>query len=235
MSARRALKDDERLAWLRLARTEALGPTTFAALLARFPDAREALQAAPRMARRGGGDLKIPSVSDAARELEKLAALKGRMIAFVEPAFPAALAALDPPPPLITVLGDASLLERDMIAVVGARNASALGIKFARTIAADLGAGGLVVVSGMARGIDQAAHSGALKTGTVAVVAGGIDVIYPPENRTLYEEIRENGLIVAEMPPGRPPCRVTFRGAIASFQAWRAAPSSSKRRNAPVR
>lgn len=208
--ARRVLKNDERLAWLRLARTETLGPTTFAALLNRFPDIREALEAAPRMARRGGGDLKVPPASDAARELEKLASLGGRVIASIEPAFPAALAALDPPPPLISVLGDPELLSRDMVAVVGARNASALGIKFSGLIARDLGAAGLVVVSGLARGIDQAAHAGSLETGTVAVVAGGADVVYPPENRTLYDSIRERGVIVAEMPLGLPPIAKHF-------------------------
>ncbi len=204
-SARRVLKHDERVAWLRLSRTETIGPTTFAALLNRFPDIREALDAAPRMARRGGGELKVPTASDAGRELEKLASLGGRMIASIEPTFPAALAALDPPPPLISVLGDPALLARDMVAMVGARNASALGIKFARNIANDLGAAGLVVVSGLARGIDQAAHTGSLETGTVAVVAGGADVVYPPENRALYDSIRERGLIVAEMPLGLPP------------------------------
>lgn len=202
---RHRLTDAERRAWLRLARTENIGPATFAALLARFGDAGEALDAAPRLARRGGGELRCPSDAEAAREIEALAALSGRMIACVEPEFPAGLTALDPPPPLIAVIGDAGVLARDMVAIVGARNASALGIKLAQRISTDLGAAGLVIASGLARGIDHAAHQGALSSGTVAVVAGGVDVVYPPENRALYESIRAQGAIVSEMPLGAAP------------------------------
>ncbi|MEA2824673.1 MAG: processing protein, partial [Alphaproteobacteria bacterium] len=173
MTARRILRDDERRAWLRLARTETIGPTTFAALIARFPDVREALDAAPRLARHGGAkELRMPSEADARGEIEALARLGGRLLASIEPDFPSPLAALDPPPPMIAVLGDPALFKREMVAVVGARNASALGIKFATRLAADLGAAGLVVASGLARGIDHAAHNGALNTGTVAVIAG---------------------------------------------------------------
>ena len=205
MSAR-SLRDDERRSWLRLARTDNVGPTTFAALIRRFPDVREALAAASRLARRGGGEnLRSPSDAEAADELAKLAAIGGRIIACIEPDFPTGLAALDPPPPLIALVGHAELMRREMIAIVGARNASALGIKFASQMAADLGAAGLVVVSGLARGIDHAAHKGALATGTVAVVAGGIDVIYPPENKALYEEIMARGALVSEMPLGMAP------------------------------
>jgi DNA processing protein len=206
MSTRaRTLHDDERRAWLRLARSESIGPITFAALLARYPDPRDALDAAPRLARRGGGQMKIPSDAEAAKELEDIARLGGRVIASREPEFPAGLAALEAPPPMITVLGDAALLKRDMVAVVGARNASGLGIKFARRIAQDLGAAGFVVASGMARGIDAAAHDGALGTGTVAVTGGGPDIIYPPANAALYEAIRRQGAIVSEMALGTAP------------------------------
>jgi len=201
MTAKRTLGDEERRAWLRLARSESIGPATFAALIARFKDAREALAEVPQLARRGGAHaLKTPSDADACAEIEGVAALKGRIIASVEPDFPPSLAALDPPPPVISVLGDVKLLQRDMIAIVGARNASALGAKFAARIAADLGQAGLVVASGLARGIDAAAHTGALASGTVAVVAGGLDVVYPPENSSLYEKIAASGAIVAEMP-----------------------------------
>jgi DNA processing protein len=205
VTARRRLGDEERRAWLRLSRSETIGPASFAALLARFPDAREALAAAPRMARRGGGDPRIPSDSDAARELDALAKLSGRMIASVEPDYPAGLAALDPAPPLIAVLGDVTLLARDMVGIVGARNASALGITFARRMAEGLGGAGLVVASGMARGIDTAAHTGSLATGTVAVVAGGVDIVYPPENQALYERLRADGAVISEMPLGTQP------------------------------
>src|SRR5262249_39659184 len=157
-----------RRAWLRLARTETIGPTTFANLIARFPDAREALDAAPRLARRGGAaELRIPSEAEANAEIEALKRLGGRLVAAIEPDFPAGLAALEPPPPLISIIGNAAVLKRDMVGVVGARNASALGIKFATRLAADLGQAGLVVVSGLARGIDHAAHTGSLETGTV--------------------------------------------------------------------
>jgi len=201
MSKKRTLGEEERRAWLRLARSETIGPATFAALMARFHDAREALAQAPRLAKRGGAQgLRTPSDSDAASELQALAKLGGRMIASIEPDFPYGLAALDPPPPMISVLGDVKLLQRDMVAIVGARNASALGVKFASRLAGDLGQAGLVVASGLARGIDSAAHSGSLDSGTVAVVAGGLDVIYPPENTALHASIAAKGAIVAEMP-----------------------------------
>jgi DNA processing protein len=127
------------------------------------------------------------------------------MIAACEPDFPQGLAALEAPPPLINALGHRSLLTRDMVAIVGARNASALGRKFAQTIATDMGNAGLVIASGLARGIDTAAHEGSLATGTCAVVAGGIDIVYPPENKALYERIRTEGVIVSEMPAGTTP------------------------------
>src|SRR5690349_13441768 len=173
MSNRRALNESERLAWLRLARTESIGPSSFAGLLQRFGDAREALKEAPRLARRGGaaGELRIPSEADARAELDALAELGGRIVASIEPEYPTGLAVLDPPPPIISVLGRLDILQREMVAIVGARNASALGIKFATQLARDLGEAGLVISSGLARGIDHAAHSGALDTGTVAVVA----------------------------------------------------------------
>ncbi|HEX3431442.1 MAG TPA: DNA-processing protein DprA [Rhizomicrobium sp.] len=203
----RPLSDAERRDWLRLARSQNVGPVTFAALIERFHSATAALEQLPRLARRGGatGELKIPGKVDAERELETTAKLGARVIASVEPDFPFGLAALDAPPPVIAVLGDGSILSREMVAIVGARNASALGRKFAAELASDLGSSGLVVVSGMARGIDTAAHDGALATGTVAVLAGGVDDIYPPENARLYERIRESGAIVSEMPVAHKP------------------------------
>ncbi|MEI9994011.1 MAG: DNA-processing protein DprA [Rhizomicrobium sp.] len=201
-----ALSDSERRAWLRLARTQNVGPVTFAQLVARFGSASAALKEVPRLVKRGGGDtLRIPGDDEAAREIAALAKLGGRMIASCEAAFPRGLRAAEPVPPLLSVLGHATLLEREMIAVVGARNASALGRKLANTLAHDLAEGGLVVVSGLARGIDAAAHEGALNRGTCAVVAGGVDNIYPPENAALYERIRTQGCIVSEMPLGQAP------------------------------
>ena len=202
----RPLRDDERRAWLRLARTETIGPATFATLISRFSDVREALDAAPRLARRGGAkELRMPTEAEAQAEIEALARLGGRILACVEPDYPSGLAALDPPRPLISVLGQIPLLRRDMVAMVGARNASALGIKFATRLAADLGAAGLVVVSGLARGIDHAAHRGAIETGTVAVLAGGVDIVYPPEHQGLYDEMKARGAVVSEMPLGMAP------------------------------
>lgn len=205
MTGTKSLSPAERLAWLRLARTESIGPATFAHLLSRFSDVREACDAAPRLARRGGRELQLFSEPDAKAELDRLTKLGGRLIASVEPDFPPGLAALDPPPPVISVIGSAPLLKREMIAVVGARNASGLGIKFAGSLAGDLGRAGLAVVSGMARGIDHAAHRAALDTGTVAVLAGGIDVVYPPEHRDLYDEIARRGAVISEMPVGMAP------------------------------
>ena len=202
----RALSEAERRAWLRLSRTQNVGPVTFANVMARYDSAIDALAAIPYLAKRGGGtELKIPSDDDAKREINALGKLGGRIIASVEPEFPAGLAALDAPPPVISVLGHTALLARDMVAIVGARNASALGRKFAQQMAHDLGEANLVIASGLARGIDTAAHEGSLTTGTCAVVAGGVDVIYPAENEPLYERIRAEGVIVSEMTLGQAP------------------------------
>jgi DNA processing protein len=197
----------ERVAWLRLARTQNVGPVTFAALIARLHLASAVLRELPRLARRGGasGELKIPDEGEAEQELESIARIGARLIASCEPDFPAGLAALEAPPPAVTALGRSEILAREMIAIVGARNASALGRKFATELAAGLGHAGLVVVSGLARGIDTAAHEGALESGTVAVLAGGVDDIYPPENARLYEQIAARGVIVSEMPVGQKP------------------------------
>lgn len=205
MKPARALSDKERLAWLRLARTENVGPTTFANLLARFGNVQAALEAVPRLASRGGKTLQLFNADDAARELEALTRFGGRTLACVEPEFPSGLAALDPPPPLIFVLGHTAVLGREAVAIVGARNASALGLKLAKRISTDLGVAGLAVASGLARGIDSAAHEGALATGTIAVLAGGLDVVYPPENQALYDSIVKQGALISEMPLGMAP------------------------------
>lgn len=206
-SATHAFSEAERRAALRLARTPQIGPVTFAGLLSRFGSATAALEAVPELARRGGAKTapRIHAAADAERELAAIAKLGGRLIVCGEGDFPQALAALDAPPPVLTVLGQSALLRRDAIAIVGARNASALGRKFAAIIAAELGASGLIVASGMARGIDTAAHDGALATGTVAVLAGGADIIYPPENQALYERVRREGAVVSEMGLGQAP------------------------------
>jgi DNA processing protein len=196
----------ERHAWLRLARTENIGPVTFAALIARFGTAQAALEAVPAMAARGGKrEFVLPPQAEIAREFAALEKMGGCFVFSGEPDFPAGLKALDPPPPAIAILGHRHLIARDMVAIVGARNASALGRRLAWTLAHDLGEAGLAIVSGLARGIDAAAHEAALDGGTVAVVAGGVDIVYPPENQALYDAIRERGLIVSEMRLGEAP------------------------------
>jgi DNA processing protein len=200
------LSDRERCAWLRLARTENVGPVTFRNLLARFGSPSAALDELPRLAGRGGArNFVLPPAEDSVRELEALDRLGGRMIAACEAEYPAGLEALEAPPPVLSVLGHPHLLQKEMIAIVGARNASALARKLADILARELGLAGLIVVSGLARGIDAAAHEAALAVGTVGVVAGGVDVIYPPENERLYAAIRNQGVILSEMRLGEAP------------------------------
>lgn len=205
--ATRRLDDGERLDWLRLWRSENVGPRAFADLLSLAGGAADALERLPELARRGGlrRAVGVCSRERAERERDALEAAGGRLIALCEPDYPRALAAIADPPPLISVLGDPALLGRKAVAVVGAREASAAGGRFARGLAAELGAAGWTVVSGLARGIDTQAHLGALDTGTVAVVAGGVDIVYPPENEALYRRVAESGAAVAEQPFGARP------------------------------
>ena len=219
-SPRRSLTETERLDWLRLARSEGIGPVNFRHLLQRFGTAKAALAALPELSRRGGRQRAIlPFPPDQAEaEIAAARAIGARHVALVEPDYPLALAAVEDAPALITLRGRAELLGQPQIAIVGARNASANGRKLAQDIARDLASAGRAVVSGLACGIDAAAHLGAFQAsrkttqdettldgGTIAVVAGGIDVLYPPENRDLFDRIGQDGLIVAEMPPGTIP------------------------------
>ena len=204
---RRRLDDRERLDWLRLWRSENVGPRAFAELMELAGSAGAALERLPELARRGGlrRRVRVCSRADAERERDALAAAGGRLVASGEPDYPPALAAIPDPPPMIAVLGDGALLTRDAVAVVGARNASAGGGRLARGIAAELGAAGYTVVSGLARGIDAQAHLGALATGTAAVLAGGVDDSYPRENAELYRRIAAEGAAVSERPLGAEP------------------------------
>lgn len=204
---KRQLSAAERFDWLRLIRSENVGPRTFSRLLQRFGSAGAALAALPDLARKGGArrPIRICPKPDAEREMQATDRLGARLLGLAEPGYPAWLAALDDAPPLLCVLGDLSVLAKPMIAMVGARNASLNGRNFARRMAADLGGAGYVVTSGMARGIDTAAHQGALASGTVAVLAGGVDVVYPPENNELWREIAAAGAVVSEMPVGTQP------------------------------
>ncbi len=194
----------ERRDWLRLARTETVGPVTFDQLIRRFGTPAAALAAIPDLARRGGRNgLDIPTPAQAEDEIAAGDSLGARLICACEAEFPQQLAALDPPPPVIWARGNVSMMARPAVAVVGARVASAAGQRFARGLAAELGQAGQVIVSGLARGIDAAGHEGALPTGTIAVLAGGVDDVYPAEHRGLYERIVATGLVTAEHPPGR--------------------------------
>ena len=188
---------------LRLARTEGVGPVTYRRLMARFPTADAALDGLPALA---GRTPVIPPATAIRREMDATARLGGRLIFLDDPEYPPLLAQLDSAPPVLSVLGDPAHLVPRAIAVVGARNASANGQRMAEILAADLALAGLVVVSGLARGIDAAAHRGALRTGTtIAAIAGGLDIAYPPENRALQDEIAERGVLVATVPLGTPP------------------------------
>ncbi len=197
---------EDRIARLRLIRTEKIGPVTFAQLLARFGSAAAAINAVPQLAARGGG--RVPRLATremAERELEAAARLGARHLFLGQGLYPALLAQIEAAPPVLTVKGQLGLLEQPAVAMVGARNASAAACRFARSLAQTLGDRGMVIVSGLARGIDSAAHDGALVTGTIGVIAGGIDIVYPPENEARQAAVAERGLLVAEQPPGTEP------------------------------
>ncbi|MDR3514576.1 MAG: DNA-processing protein DprA [Azospirillaceae bacterium] len=203
----RSLNDAERTDWLRLIRTENVGPITFFRLIEQFGSAAAALDALPTLARRGGRakPLVVPAKAEIRRELEGHAKAGARLIAACEPDYPAALRLIDDAPPILSVLGHPALLTRRAIAIVGARNASTNGGKIAEKLARELGDAGFLVVSGLARGIDTHAHRGSLRTGTAAVLAGGVDIVYPEENADLYRRVVEQGVVVAETALGTAP------------------------------
>jgi DNA processing protein len=196
------LSDEQRLDWLRLMRSENIGPRTFKTLINHYGGARAALAALPELARRGGAQRpgRICSPDEAARELHAAQRLGVGFVALGEADYPARLQAIDDAPPLLAVRGQAACLAQPMLAIVGSRNASAAGMRMAERLAHELGQAGLVIVSGLARGIDAAAHRSSLATGTVAVLAGGHDQVYPAEHAGLLDQILENGAAVSEMP-----------------------------------
>jgi len=201
VSDRNRLSEDERLDWLRLIRSTNVGPRTFRDLVNYCGGVRAALAALPDLGRRGGaGSPRICSPEKAAAELKAARALGIEFVALGEPDYPVRLEMIDDPPPLIAVRGKLDALARPLIAIVGSRNASAAGAKFAEGMARDLGNAGFVVVSGLARGIDAAAHRGSLASGTVAVLAGGHEYIYPPQHVELLENLLSAGAAVSEMP-----------------------------------
>lgn len=196
------LSDRQRLDWLRLIRSESIGPRSFRSLMNRFGGVGAALEALPDLARRAGRPIRICQPAEAEREIEALRRLGGCLIALGEAEYPIPLRAIDSAPPLIAVLGQVQSLQRPAVALVGSRNASAAGMKFTGRLARELGEADFAIVSGLARGIDTAAHQASLDTGTIAVLAGGLDEIYPPQNIPLAERIAEQGAIVSEMPLG---------------------------------
>ena len=197
------LTDAQRLDWLRLIRTEGVGPRTFRGLVNRFGGAAAALDALPDLTRRQGRPVGPPTRAQAEDEVAALARLAGRLVATGEAGYPRLLQMTDAAPPLIAVRGSAAILQRPTVAVVGSRNASAAGLAFTERLAREMGEAGLAIVSGLARGIDARAHRASLATGTVAVMAGGQDRIYPPNHAALVDAILDaGGAVVAEMPMG---------------------------------
>jgi len=201
------LSDEQRLDWLRLIRSQNVGPRTFRALINHFGGARAALAALPGLARRGGAGAatQICSRAEAEREIAAAHKLGVTFVAMGEPDYPHRLQMIDDAPPLIAVRGHIPVLSRPMVAIVGSRNASGAGIKFTQRIARELGEAGFVTVSGLARGIDAAAHQASLLTGTIAVLAGGHEHVYPPEHAELLDAILPAGAALSEMPLGWEP------------------------------
>ena len=196
------LSDQQRFDWLQLIRSANVGPATFHDLLAHFGSARKAIKALPNLSRRGGAkrQIQIASESDIAEEWQQIHHAGARLVAVGEADYPFALAHIHAPPPLLTVMGSAHWGQQQTIAIVGSRNCSAAGRKLTGQIAEGLGEANITIASGLARGIDTAAHHAALPSGTIAVVAGGLNRIYPRENVDLAKTIAERGLLVSEMP-----------------------------------
>lgn len=194
------------IARIRLIRSPSIGPVTYRHLIARFGSAEAALDAIPDLARRGGGKPpRLFSIDEAERERARVDKLGARYLVLGQGLYPRLLVEIDDAPPLLIAKGNIGMLDKASVAIVGARNASAAACRFARSLAYDLGQQGLIVASGLARGVDSAAHDGALESGTIGVVAGGVDIFYPPENEARQKAMFERGLVLAEMPPGTEP------------------------------
>ena len=200
------LTPSQKVAWLRLIRTDNVGPVTFRQLINRSGSAEQAIADLPRLASRVGLGAKVPAVAEAEDEIAALDAMGGRLVASSERDYPALLQHISGAPPLLSIIGGDALDLSRTVAIVGARNASAAGQRMTQMLAGDLGNGGFVIVSGLARGIDAAAHKASLTTGTVAVLAGGMDKVYPEENIPLARSIIDaGGMLLSEMPMGWQP------------------------------
>ena len=232
------LSDRQRLNWLRLIRTPNVGPATFRDLINRFGSAEAALEILPELVISGGAGraVRIPSASEAEAELEVAERAGARFVGIGEPDYPPLLKRMDNPPPLLAIKGTAAIFSLPPVAIVGARNASLAGIKMARMLAAELGRQGYSVISGLARGIDTAAHQGSLATGTVAALAGGLDRPYPPENIDLCNEIAERAARPSRKcrSAGNPARRI-FPAATGSSPGWRSGWWWSRRQSARAR
>lgn len=199
----RSLTHSQRLDWLRLSLSENVGPATFRALIARYGDAGAALMALPELSRKGGlpRPIRLYGHDEAEADLERAAALGVQAVVAGEAHYPELLRHIDAAPPVLWLRGELKLANQTAVAIVGSRNASAVGLKFTRMLAGEIGRAGHAIISGLARGIDTAAHEAALESGTCGVLASGIDVVYPPENARLQAAIGERGLLVSEMKP----------------------------------
>ena len=198
--------EDDRVAWVRLLRSSRIGPATFFKLLSEQGSAQAALAHLPERAKEAGLTEYTPCPAAVARaELKRGRAAGARPVFHGSAEYPSALNDLPDPPPMLWIKGDAALLSRPTLSLIGARTASSLGLRMARRLAQDLGAAGFTIVFGLARGIDAAAHEGALPTGTVAILPGGIDQPYPAQNADLMAQIAATGLLIAEEPPGTAP------------------------------
>jgi len=196
----RELSFTERRDWLRLIRTQNVGPVSFRDLINRYGDASAALDALPSLIRKK--KISPPTNDQVEAEMDYADKMGVRLICAIEPDYPAYLRALNPPPPVISVLGQMKVFQKPCVAIIGSRNASAIGQRFASSLATSLGRAGYTIVSGLARGIDAAAHQGSIETGTIAVLGGGVDHIYPRENSDLHSRITEIGAVVSESPLG---------------------------------
>lgn len=207
-----ALSDEERLACLRLIRSENVGPVTFRDLINYYGGARKAVEILPALSRRGGSGrpIRICPKADAERELETATRLGATARFAIERGYPPLLARIDAPPPMVYLKGETELLQRPAIAIVGSRQCSAAGVQLTKLFASQLADAGFIIVSGLARGIDRAAHEASLKSGTVAVLAGGIDWVYPPEHAELQARIGNEGCLITDRPPGLQPREKDF-------------------------
>lgn len=199
------MSERERFDRLRLIRSPRIGPVSYRQLLARFGTAGDALRAIPDLAARGGGKASVADAGAIEREIAASRALGARYLLMGDADYPALLDQMEGAPPALIIRGNAAMAQGQCIAMVGARNASAAAVRFARTLAQDLGQRGAIIVSGLARGIDTAAHQGSVGSGTIGVIACGLDVVFPPENRDLQEQVAHDGLLVSEHPPGVQP------------------------------